>query len=80
MTWEERLIKAEKVGYFTDEDEALSGNYETCAVGERHHIGIPNFGTELYRLGMLFNIAVIHGNIALAWEIYRDIQTAQVEA
>lgn len=80
MTWEERLIEAEKVGFFTDEDEELAGSYETCAVGERHHIGIPKLGTELYRLGMLFNIAVIHGNIALAWEIYRDIQTAQVEA
>ena len=79
MTWEERLIEAEKVGFFTDEDEELAGSYETCAVGERHHIN-PKCGTELDRLGMLFNIAVTRGNIDLAWGAYRDIQTAQVEA
>lgn len=79
MTWEERLIEAEKVGFFTDEDEELAGSYATCAVGERHYI-VPKLGSVLDRLGMLFDIAVTRGNIALAWEAYRDIQTAQVEA
>ena len=76
MSWKARIRLAKKTGSFTQDDEALASDFETCAVGEQ--LGplpappIP-LTDDVFQLGQDFFDAVEDGDIEEASQIYRKI-------
>ena len=89
MNWEERLERAEKEG-FTSQDVCDAAKWESCAVAEKQFLsGQPIFTPEdeqaelhpeLYRLGVAFGQAVRNEETTLAKEIYRLIQEEEIDS
>lgn len=88
-TWRERLIAARERGHFTQEDCALAGNWDRCAVGEQRSV-LPFvvlctsllLGPDddtLNELGRRFYAAIKAGDIAEAERLLDEIEDRILE-
>ena len=80
MKWLTRIRRALKRGHFTEEDESLAENWETCMVSERprtRHVGNAQIGEPVSQriktLGMEFYDAVRNDEPEKALELRRQI-------
>jgi len=70
IPWEKRIVRAEKNGLFKKADIVAAGNWSRCAYGQS--VGFPNtakvpeYGTTLKKLGMLFKESVERHEILTA--------------
>jgi hypothetical protein len=78
MTWEQRLLRARRVGHFSQVDKRLVNDWPTCAIGEKYHIkrntGLSKVTVEGENLGLDFMRAVAQDEIYTALIVYDKIQ------
>ena len=86
MNWKERVERAEKAEYFTDEDKELAQLWVTGPISEiAHRIEIKEGSNgspkDIYLIldGIYFTKAVEDDNIGLAVNCYKSIQKQVVE-
>lgn len=90
ITWEERLRRAQKRGWFTKDDTAKAGEFNSCAVGEKlearklklshDQVLIKASDLGLYRLGMEFFESVHTQMVDDAIRTYHKIQAFEIKA
>lgn len=81
MTWEARLARAKRTGFFTPADKDSAGTWQTCALGEvcakrRVKVRFAVNDGILYDLAMAFADAVSNDEVARAAGLYRKILQA----
>ena len=84
LTWRERIIAAEKRGYFLEKDKKDIQMWQTCAVGEQHEmqptvvVRLTGYTTpkdiQLYQLGNSIALAVHYDLFLIAAEILDTIE------
>jgi hypothetical protein len=83
MTWEQRLLRARRVGHFSQVDKGLVREWPSCAVGEKYHIkrkkggmeiSILNVNMEIENLGLDFMRAINKDEVYTALILYDKIQ------
>jgi len=84
-TWEKRIQRAERKGYFSASDLRRAHRWNSCAVGERAHalhrdisdatsLVQRQFGEQITRLGLEFDYFVTKQKVERARKRYDEIQ------
>ena len=82
--WYDRIKAAQVVGHFTDEEQSLSGGWDSCACGEmdvripRGHRGDPK-DEILCLYGMRFLSNVVNNDFAEAQQTLAIIEAREME-
>lgn len=83
-TWKDRLNAAKHADKFTQEDRKLAMGWNTCVVGEK--VRLQDKGIKAVEmvidntaacLGIVFYCAVSNDNVALAIDLYQQIQSTK---